>query len=79
MMPITCCKGCVAPKRHTACWGHCPEYQKQKAEYEELKAAADKKKFIDQGISCQRSAAVAKAMRNRKNKLKNIRRNISDG
>lgn len=65
-MAIKCCKGCVAPKRHTACWGHCPEYQKEKAEYDERKAVEDKKRRTDQAIYHQRSAAIAKAMRNRK-------------
>ena len=40
-MAIQCCKGCVPPKRHTACWDHCPEYQKEKAEYEARKAAEE--------------------------------------
>lgn len=31
-MGIKCCYGCVPPKRHTACWGHCPDYIKEKAE-----------------------------------------------
>ena len=70
-MAIKCCKGCVAPKRHTACWDHCPEYQKERAEYEERKAIEDKKKFTEQGINLQRAEAVAKAMRNRKNSLRN--------
>lgn len=29
-MAIKCCKGCVAPKRHESCWGHCPEYIREK-------------------------------------------------
>ena len=73
-MAINCCKDCVAPKRHTACWDHCPEYQKEKAEYEARKAVEDKKRCIDQAIYHQRSAAVAKATRNRRYSQKNYRR-----
>lgn len=74
MMVIKCCKGCVAPKRHTACWDHCPEYQKEKAEYEKLKAAEDKKRRTDTAIFLQRSAAVARATKNRRYSQKNYRR-----
>ena len=66
MMQIKCCKGCVPPKRHTACWDHCPEYNKENAENKARKAVADKKKFTDQGIYLQRAKAVAKAMRGRR-------------
>ena len=66
MMPIKCCKDCVAPKRHPGCHDHCPEYQKEKADHEARKAVADKKKLTDQGIYLQRAKAVAKAMRGRR-------------
>lgn len=45
-MAIRCCKGCKPPKRHTACWGTCPDYLKEKAEDSQKKEAA--KKFRDE-------------------------------
>ena len=60
---IKCCQYCVPPKRHTACWGHCPEYLKEKAEYEERKALADKQSKVKGDIYNQRSERVTKALR----------------
>lgn len=34
---ITCCNGCVAPKRHIGCHVTCKDYNDQKAEFEEKK------------------------------------------
>lgn len=50
---IRSCNGCVAPKRHPGCHGHCPDYLKEKAEYESKKAAADKQKAIKEGLDAQ--------------------------
>ena len=58
---ITCCHYCVPPKRHTACWDHCPEYLKEKAEYEAIKAAHRKKEAIDGGLNAQKYASVNRA------------------
>lgn len=60
---IKCCHHCVAPKRHTACWGHCPEYLKEKAEYEERKAAKHKSANIKAGLDAHRAAVVTKVMK----------------
>lgn len=60
---IKCCQNCVPPKRHTACWGHCPEYLKEKAEYDERKAQEDKKRRVKGEIYSQRSERVTKAIR----------------
>ena len=73
-MPIKCCKGCVAPKRYPGCHDRCPEYKKEKAEYEQRKAAEDKKKFTDQAIYLQKAEAVAKATKSRRYSQKNYRR-----
>ena len=62
-MTIKCCNGCVAPKRHTACWGHCPEYLAEKAEHEMMKEIEDRKRKIDNDIYQQRSDRVSKAIR----------------
>lgn len=58
---ITCCHYCVPPKRHFACWGHCPEYLKEKAEYEAFKAARRKKLAIDRELDAQLFESVNRA------------------
>ena len=63
MMAINCCKGCVAPKRHTACWGHCPEYAAEKAEYDRCKAKDDSRRMVNNSIYNQRSKNVIKALK----------------
>ena len=65
-MAIKCCMGCVAPKRHTACWDTCPEYLEEKAKYNQQKAEMDKKQEISLAIYLNRSNKVEKAMRKRK-------------
>lgn len=65
---MNCCKGCVAPKRHEACWGHCPEYIAEKAEYDRRKAIMDKEKAVSIGIYKQKSNGVHRAMKRRGNK-----------
>lgn len=39
MYRITCCKGCVPPKRHTGCHQYCEEYIEQKVKLEKEKQA----------------------------------------
>lgn len=34
---IKCCAGCVPPKRHSGCHSTCPDYKKDKAQYEAQK------------------------------------------
>ena len=60
---IKCCHHCVPPKRHTACWGHCPDYAKERAEYDAKKAIENKKRKVSGGIYCQKSERVTKAIR----------------
>ena len=55
---ISCCHYCVPPKRHTACWDHCPEYLAQKAANELRKAQRIKKAAIVRGLNAQRRASV---------------------
>lgn len=62
-MAIQCCKNCVAPKRHTACWGHCPEYLAEKAQDEQKKAQDSLKRKVSIDIYQQRAERVTKAMR----------------
>ena len=60
---IMCCFGCVAPKRHPGCHGHCPEYAKDKAAHDEQKAAEDTAKAISYGINAQKAEYVRKAFK----------------
>lgn len=62
-MAIKCCNGCAAPKRYPGCHDHCPDYQKEKAEYESKKAAADKQKAIKAGLDAHAIAGVYRANR----------------
>ena len=66
MTPNFSCMGCTAPKRYPGCHGHCPEYLKERSEYEAKKAIADREKSIREGLYSQRSDAIAKIMRGRK-------------
>ena len=34
MATITCCRYCVAPKRHPGCHSTCPEYIKEREEHQ---------------------------------------------
>ena len=67
-MTIWCCNGCVAPKRHTGCHGHCPEYIEEKAVHDKQMEAERKKREISNELTAQRTAGVTKALRKRRNK-----------
>lgn len=58
---INCCHHCVPPKRHTACWDHCPEYLQEKAEYEAKKAERRKQMEIEAGLNAQLRSSVKRA------------------
>ena len=60
---ISCCRHCVPPKRHTACWGHCPEYLKEKAAYDALMAEHRKKTEIENGLDAQKYAVIKKTQK----------------
>jgi hypothetical protein len=63
-----CCYGCVPPKREPGCHSTCPEYRKQKAEHDALKAKADEQRRINGSIYYSRGVKVEKALRYRRNK-----------
>lgn len=63
MGTINCCRFCVPPKRHTACWGHCPEYAAEKEEHDRLKAADAEKRKTNNNIYSQRADNVTKALK----------------
>ena len=67
-MVITCCRGCVAPKRHPGCHSGCQEYITQKAEHDRLKKIYDEKNRIDSDIEMDRAKRVYNALKNRRNK-----------
>ena len=60
---MKCCHGCVAPKRHEACWGSFPEYLQEKAEADKKKAELYKQSSVSWGIYANRSDRVYKAMK----------------
>ena len=68
-MGIKCCKDCVPPKRHTACWDHCPEFAAEKAKDAELKKKENERRKISFSIYNQRTERVEKAMRRRRWKI----------
>ena len=65
---MKCCHGCVPPKRHTACWGHCPDYADERAEYDRRKAIVDQKKSVSLGIYYQKADGVNRAKKKRGNR-----------
>ena len=67
-MAINCCRYCVAPKRHPGCHSRCSEYIAEKAKHDEEKAAVDKKKLIEQGLSSQYASGVLKSIKNKRKK-----------
>ena len=60
---IRCCRGCKPPKRNPYCHSTCPEYLNEKAEYEAMKAVADKNQRLAHGLKSQRDSAVFKAFK----------------
>ena len=67
-MAIYSCMGCVAPKRHPGCHGHCAEYLAEKAKHDESKAAADKRKHIEYGLNSQIARGFYRARKIRQQK-----------
>ena len=63
MSTIKCCQFCVPPKRHTACWGHCPDYAAERAELDRRKEADAKKRKVKNDIYNQRSERVTKVLK----------------
>ena len=45
--PITCCNGCIPPKRYVGCHGVCEEFITQKKEQEEYKEKVKAKKLTE--------------------------------
>lgn len=64
-MAISCCRYCVAPKRHPGCHDRCAEYLEEKSKHAELKEEYAKKRAVDDGIYYQRSRLVYRALKSR--------------
>lgn len=62
-MAISCCRYCVAPKRHPGCHAHCPEYIAEKAEHDAEKAERDKRKRIEYNLDSQLAKSIYNSMR----------------
>lgn len=69
-MPITCCNGCVPPKRTPTCHfdGTCQEYLEQKATHDAQMAQIKQDNFMRYNLTGQRGDCVHRA--NRRNKKK---------
>lgn len=65
-MTITCCNGCVQPKRYPGCHAVCPEYTQQKAKHEAEREKIKKARLTQLNIYEQRGEAVRKANRRKK-------------
>ena len=65
-MAINCCWGCVAPKRHPGCHGHCPEYIAEKDQLEKEKEIINQRKSIYDGLTAQSIAGVFRAKKAQK-------------
>lgn len=40
---FNCCRQCTAPKRHPGCHDHCKEYKEARADFDQKKAADDRR------------------------------------
>jgi hypothetical protein len=57
---IKCCKGCVPPKRHTACHDTCPEYQAEGSEDFRKKQIEKQKRALERALDGDRIRAIKK-------------------
>ena len=67
-MAISCCYGCVAPKRNPYCHSSCPEHIAEKAEHDKRKAEQNRERDITGAIIGDQMRKVYKAMKDRRNK-----------
>lgn len=65
---ITCCKDCVAPKRHVGCHADCQEYIGEKKKHDEKKAEIDRKRHTNNAIDDHRIGIIIKQMKRRRHK-----------
>ena len=65
-MALFSCKGCTSPKRYPGCHAVCPEYLADRARYDELKEADDKRRRVKGNLIAQRDELYHKAMKCRR-------------
>ena len=64
-MGVKCCYGCVPPKRHTACWGHCPDFAAEKAADAAQKEAYYKERRLTGDIRGERRLRYIRYLQHR--------------
>ena len=65
-MAITCCNGCVPPKRTPTCHATCPEYIEAKAKHDAERELINKVERTRRDIYGQRGDSVRRARRKKK-------------
>ena len=67
-MGISCCNGCVAPKRYPGCHGSSPEYIEEKAKNDAQREEDNKRRRINYDLNAHRRryAAIARAVNNQR-------------
>lgn len=68
---ITCCRECVAPKRHPGCQSHCEEYLRQKKLHDEEKEMIDSNRHSYMQIV---GYQIKKAAKHKHNEARKARR-----
>lgn len=66
-MAITCCNGCVPPKRTPTCHATCTEYTEQKAKHEADMERVRKERDVQAGLCNQMFNGVRRAERRKRN------------
>lgn len=62
MKKITCCNGCVAPKRYPGCHDHCPDYNEARILEIVAEESYKRQKKIEDGLKQSKMACVKKAL-----------------
>lgn len=65
-MGITCCKDCIAPKRHIGCHEVCLEYLSEKKKHDEMKEKRHRWLKLEGALYAQRERGIQKALRSRR-------------
>jgi hypothetical protein len=62
------CYNCKPPKRYPGCHATCPDYAKDKADYENMKAIVDYEKKMDDAVHTPGFYRTLKRKRNKEKK-----------
>ena len=65
-MAISCCHGCMAPKRYPGCHDVCPDYLKEKAAHDALREEDYKRRRTIHDLNEQRYRGVTKAVKHKR-------------